>query len=472
MEQLVFKFARTFYSPRLDARLFGETYAKILLVVLLSYAFVVNFIVYATVGASVSSDANAAEIIAEAAGSLNQKIYFGLLIAVLPILYLRRQAVFILVKRNLWLIGIVLFCWLSLAWSIAPDVALKRAARLSIIIVIVVALVAALPSKKVWIGVNLFVFGLFILADVAVAPLPLAWDSGGAFVGIHAHKNLAGNFALIGAILFFFALFMAKRWSQVIARAGFLLASLLILLISDSKTSFAVVPMVVPIAFFLEAGLHRGRMALFYGLCLLGVGVAAVGLVFVLVGPSNLVEIAYGDRTLTGRTDIWQFMLGYIRERPLLGYGYGSFWSIGLDGPQRTGDELIQKINQAHNGYIDVIATLGYAGFVVLVGLLVQPFVNLFRAARRHRRLNRNIGPFIAFLFAALVHNSTESSFLLSDHPTWLYTVFAVLYISIYPITIETGRGRPRRRAETVAEQAARRRRLRPPEPEQAPQPA
>src|ERR1700737_3265566 len=41
----------------------------------------------------------------------------------------------------------------------------------------------------------------------------------------------------------------------------------------------------------------------------------------------------YGDSTFTGRTLIWDFAQYEIARRPLLGWGYQSFWLVGPDGP-------------------------------------------------------------------------------------------------------------------------------------------
>lgn len=41
----------------------------------------------------------------------------------------------------------------------------------------------------------------------------------------------------------------------------------------------------------------------------------------------------YGDSTFTGRTIIWDFANMQIAKKPLLGWGYQSFWLVGPDAP-------------------------------------------------------------------------------------------------------------------------------------------
>lgn len=45
----------------------------------------------------------------------------------------------------------------------------------------------------------------------------------------------------------------------------------------------------------------------------------------------NILGALGKDASLTGRTDVWEFVIDRIKDRPILGYGFGTFWN-GLDG--------------------------------------------------------------------------------------------------------------------------------------------
>ena len=66
--------------------------------------------------------------------------------------------------------------------------------------------------------------------------------------------------------------------------------------------------------------------------------------------------------TLAGRTELWQSLLHYVYERPLLGYGYGGFWI-----PQRI-TALTQhegwELGSAHSQYLDIALSVGVLGLV------------------------------------------------------------------------------------------------------------
>jgi exopolysaccharide production protein ExoQ len=79
-----------------------------------------------------------------------------------------------------------------------------------------------------------------------------------------------------------------------------------------------------------------------------------------------------GDPTFTGRTDIWAFAFDRIAERPLLGYGFHSFWQIGDASPAlHAPPGFIQVAPNGHNGYVDLMLQVGFAGFGLFLLLLL-----------------------------------------------------------------------------------------------------
>ena len=70
---------------------------------------------------------------------------------------------------------------------------------------------------------------------------------------------------------------------------------------------------------------------------------------------------------LTGRLPIWNDALGLFAEQPILGYGYGAFWSERrLSGFERRNGWALAH---SHSAYIESLVNLGLAGFIL--GLFV-----------------------------------------------------------------------------------------------------
>jgi exopolysaccharide production protein ExoQ len=83
----------------------------------------------------------------------------------------------------------------------------------------------------------------------------------------------------------------------------------------------------------------------------------------------------YGDSTFTGRTIIWDFAEYEIARRPLLGWGYQSFWLVGPDAPSIVeAPGWVKMMPNAHNGYYDTMLEMGYVGYALLVTFITATF--------------------------------------------------------------------------------------------------
>jgi O-antigen ligase len=116
------------------------------------------------------------------------------------------------------------------------------------------------------------------------------------------------------------------------------------------------------------------------------------------------------SETFTGRTAIWELVLGESRfHNPLIGGGYGGFW-VGrnsISGYVIVGDGLYP--GQAHNGYIDVYNDLGILGLCLLAAMLALALARagrLLAAGHVEGRLH------LAIILMCLFLNLGESTFL------------------------------------------------------------
>jgi O-antigen ligase len=77
------------------------------------------------------------------------------------------------------------------------------------------------------------------------------------------------------------------------------------------------------------------------------------------------------DPTLTGRTELWQYALADIWQRPLLGWGYSAFWTPANEAAMEISLKLHWFVPQAHNGLLEILLAIGAAGagyFIFLLG--------------------------------------------------------------------------------------------------------
>ncbi|MBX9717230.1 MAG: O-antigen ligase family protein, partial [Microbacteriaceae bacterium] len=111
----------------------------------------------------------------------------------------------------------------------------------------------------------------------------------------------------------------------------------------------------------------RGRLTL-YGLT---AAAAAGAVVLALAFRETLLELVGRSDDLTGRLDIWGAVIGLSEQRPVLGWGWVSYWAPWVE----PFDDLavINGVTylQAHNAWLDVLLQLGWVGLIIFTILIV-----------------------------------------------------------------------------------------------------
>jgi exopolysaccharide production protein ExoQ len=107
---------------------------------------------------------------------------------------------------------------------------------------------------------------------------------------------------------------------------------------------------------------------------------------------------------LTGRLPLWHTLLSYSSHKPILGYGYDSFWTP--DRIYYISTEQGWRLNSAHSGYLEVLLSLGVVGLLAVLIILFGGLGAFFLSSIR----TKNIGPVFGFslLLLLLINMSTE----------------------------------------------------------------
>jgi O-antigen ligase len=129
--------------------------------------------------------------------------------------------------------------------------------------------------------------------------------------------------------------------------------------------------------------------------------------------------------TLTGRTPVWESLIGYAAARPLLGYGYGTFWTPARI--QAISKEQGWDVGDAHLDYLNVLLEVGILGVVLFI--LIQ-----ILAIRRYSQLYKAThDPDYAFAYAFLIFiqcNMFLASVLSVANITTFLWIFVLIRIS------------------------------------------
>ena len=300
------------------------------------------------------------------------------------------------------LLSFVGWAFISSIWAEDLPLTLQRLGGFGILCIAVVAIVRRLSLREIilwtFFSTACFLF-IGIFAEILFGTFrPFA--SGYRFAGT-LHPNLQGidcGLLLLSAVA---AADVERRWRALFWACASLGFAFLVLTGSRTALAAAMFALVVYLA---AVRSRRSKIAMAGGLSIiscflllfLGAGLLPELKSAVLLGrddPGNA-------ESFSGRTKIWESVGYYIRQRPILGYGYEGFWT-----PTRISvisEDVSEEAPNGHSTYIDYLLTLG------AVGLVAYAFVLLagIRRAFRFHRLSQN--PTFAFCGALLVFCTVE----------------------------------------------------------------
>lgn len=283
---------------------------------------------------------------------------------------------------------IILFAYLALAgasvaWAFKPQISVVRFSQQAMIItsIMLPAMIAARSTDLVrglfWcFSVAAVLNLLFVMGRPPIDVKYATWGYPGYFSG----KNYLGQCAAVAFLLACHELLHSGRrriFGVVIA-----LTSVGLLLLSNSKTALALAMLVPVLAWTLLKLAKVTRIPV----SVILVSIPICWAIFSFVTGFNLNRVSYmlyGDSTFTGRTIIWDFAATEIAKKPLLGWGYQSFWLVGPDAPSIVdAPGWVKDMPNAHNGYEDTLLELGYVGLFLLLVFIVATVHGIGRLAR------------------------------------------------------------------------------------------
>jgi O-antigen ligase len=249
----------------------------------------------------------------------------------------------------------------------------------------------------------------------------------GAWRGILMQKNFAG--LVCAYTIIFFALDGGRiRWAvrgAVVVAAGFFLYQ------TQSKTSMGfTVASIGVAAVFTRYNPYYRVVALVFAL----LGVAFVGLAAYLNWEA-LSAPFHDEMFLTGRVQIWPVLLDFVRDHPLTGSGYGSFWDVPSPQPIEQyvpplpWKAWILDLTSGHNGYIDLLVQTGWPGMVLAIcATILAPLWRFLTSLTLDRSRG---GLLLACLLFSICHNLTESTVFDRDSPVQVFLMLTLALLGV-----------------------------------------
>jgi exopolysaccharide production protein ExoQ len=260
-------------------------------------------------------------------------------------------------------LGLATFLLCSAVWSIGPQASLRQGILYLFVIVGAIGIVGTLEANA-FMDLLALVCCLSAVASLVLLVVSPTYAFGGeiGFRGIFAQKNVLGEAMTIGALASLHGLRVGNR--KRLRNVFTLIVVTIVALKSESATSCLTI-----FAFFgidaVIALIKKGGASRFVAIG--GIVLLLPVVLFAAASPDSMLEMIGKDPTLTGRTDIWGYVIPDIYQRPWLGWGYVAFWSPDNPAAMQIGDSLHWFAPQAHNGILEMLLNVGLTGTALFI---------------------------------------------------------------------------------------------------------
>jgi len=369
----------------------------------------------------------------------NQIVYLFLFFSSMLIFVKRFHRILTYIRSEKFLTIFVFLCLASALWTDYPLLSIKRSFQLFVTYIVVVEAILYIKPKillkQLLIVVSLYVFINLISTRIS----PYAIDPKfGTWRGTELHKNHLAQtsiYCLLSSIILFH--FTQSKWIKIY-NLVLMLSSVFLVYRAHSSSAVIVLAMILFLGaiFYAESIfniLKIGRSFLGFTFLFL----LCLAFIFLIFSSEvfGLVPGYFGkDMTLSGRVPIWEYVGTEIDKKLLLGYGFATYWIMGSTRILLFADYFEGfKVNQAHNGYLEIVLQLGIVGFVFFLFLLSAFLYRLFK-------VNNNLA--IIVLISMLTLNFTESVLFKVGLGTTTFCFFAaytlVSYFYLHPIELDS----------------------------------
>jgi O-antigen ligase len=306
------------------------------------------------------------------------------------------------------LIAFAIWSALSVLWADDSMLAFKRLCAFAILCAVSMAIVRMFSIAEIiqWSFFATAAYLIIAIAAEVAKGIFRPWVTAYRFAGIQ-HPNAeaveCGLFCLSGV-----AMADLSRSSRRLYLTSSVVGAVFLLL-TASRTSLVGTVLALLMYFALSGWKSRKKLIL-SGLLVVGVCslfLLGAGLLPVIKNALSLKrDEDVSIDSFSGRTEIWQDVSHYIAEKPLIGHGYGSFWTPA----HITEISDLEKwgVPDGHSAYIDYLLTLGAVGLILYLLCIGQGFRKAFQLSKTAR--NHEAGFIGAVLLFGVIDGLFESS--------------------------------------------------------------
>jgi exopolysaccharide production protein ExoQ len=267
-------------------------------------------------------------------------------------------------------IVLAFFMLASTTWSIVPSVTFARA---SLYITFVLGTIGVAKTLEITefmeiLGGIAFWSALISIVLLLISPSRVVTPELGDFRGVFAHKNEFGEAMVMGALAIFHLIRANKGSRGLNSCKLFIVISAAVMARATASTlAISIIIVLNGLIYFWSSKNSISRVFAVFG-------------VFVLISSAILItcnqdlffESIGKDPTLTGRTELWSLVMLAIYHNPLMGWGFGAFWSLGNPVAIAISEKLRWTVPQAHDSLLEMLLEIGVIGTFFFVAITIR----------------------------------------------------------------------------------------------------
>jgi len=358
-------------------------------------------------------------------------------LGVAVILAAHHRETILAVRRNWFLVALVVLAVFSCLWAQMPTLVLQRSIALVGTAFLGIALAVRVTVDE-QLKLMSWVFRAIALLSLAcIILLPKAGVAHGFHMGdwqgVFNQKNGLGTYMAL-SVLVEWHVPTSTLFAKIFNVFALLLAAVL-LVFSNSMT--ALITLVATLIFIQLYKLLRLRVRVpFIVIVSLNVAAMAFGAALVLLNGDTATAALGRSSSLTGRTEIWQSVIPLVLQRPILGFGYSGFWGGASSESLELNRRFGQMIMHSHDGYIDMLLTLGIIGLLLVLAFLGTGIKRAIALSERYES-SADLWP-LAFLFFFMFHNLAECTIMWPNNLEWALCIATIVGADVWSLADET----------------------------------
>lgn len=328
-------------------------------------------------------------------------------------------------RRNPLILALLALAACSAFWSTSPIITLQMCVQVSLCTLFACYLagrftIEYLMRLLIFMGVAAALLSILFVFALPSYGVFQGYD-GAAWQGICDHKNTLGlSMAFLLTPVFFTSSYSLRRKQAY--------ALLLLFLIYESQSRGAWLDTAGMLLFVAWLRIvRRLRARELAPIILMSVAIVVAILALGVYFWPMLAQSIGKDASMTGRTGIYIEVWRSIMKHPILGYGFGAFWTASNAESQRIALTLRwPNIGYAESGFLDYALETGLLGVGLLIAFIAKTSFQGIRLLRSQQYSPR-IGWFLTVLLLAMLTNIDAGWFMTANTLDWVLILIACI---------------------------------------------